>query len=388
MIIIQSVLNRLKNINPIIRTYVLSLLLSSGRKNCAAMAQSTTLSQKHLYAFLSEAKTLVKEIEKALIELAKETKSKEVLRALIVDPTTIIKHYAKKMEKICYDRSGCTKHTERCLVPVYIVIADKNVTIPLNLDFWVQEKVVGKRRYKSKAKITQQLIAYVTDKGVSFDFVSLDGAYAVPEMFGFFQQHKDLKFIMRIARNRVIKLADGTRVQLQQCQSLKLKRNEREKTIVAELYGQLYFFTSQKRKKRDNLGWETVFLVSNMDLPAKEQVAAYDLRWPMEKMIRTTKQKFGATQCQAVESAKQQAHIMAGFLTYGILSLIKNDKKQQTVDDLVNFIRKFHFDDLVNAIKNAGESKRSLNIDPIVKSFQYFHRSPLRNYDPVRPSAH
>lgn len=382
MYIVQSVLNHLKNINPKIKTYVLSLLLSTGRKNCAAMSQSTKLSQKCLYAFLSEAKTFVKEIEENLIAFAKETHKQGVLRALIIDPTTIIKSYAEKMEKVCYDRSGSTKHVERCLVPVYVALADKNVTVPLKLDFWVQEKITGKRRYKSKAKITQELITYIADKGISFDFVSLDGAYAVPEMFDFFQTNECLKFIMRIPRNRVIKLADGKRVQLQKCQSLKLKRNERAKTLIAELYGKPYFFTAQKRKKRGG-GWETVFLVSNMDLPAKEQIAAYDLRWPMEKMIRTTKQKFGATQCQAVESSKQQAHIMAGFLTYAILSLVKNDKKQQSVDELVSFIRKFHFNDLINAIKKSEQSKRLLNLDPVENSFQNRIQNLLQCIDTV-----
>ena len=50
------------------------------------------------------------------------------------------------------------------------------------------------------------------------------------------------------------------------------------------LRGRYDFFTAQKRKTPGG-GWEVVFLVSNMDLTAKEQVAAYDLRWPIEKMI-------------------------------------------------------------------------------------------------------
>jgi hypothetical protein len=384
MIIVQSVLNSLKNINPIIRTYILGLLLSSGRKNCAAIAHSTGLPQKMLYAFLSEAKTYTQEIEERLLAIAKETRKENVLRALIVDPTTLIKHYAKTMQKICYDRSGCTKHVERCLVPVYVAIADQNITIPLNLEFWVQEKITGKRRYKSKVKITQELIDHVIKKAVSFDFISLDGAYAALKMFKFFQQNKSLKFIMRIPRNRVIKLANGTEVQLQQCPSLKLKRNERAKTIEAELYGSKYFFTAQKRKKRDCVGWETVFLVSNMDLSAKDQIAAYDLRWPVEKMNRTTKQKFGTAQCQAVEASKQHAHIMAAFLTYSIIGLLKIDNKSQNVDGLVNIIRDFHFDDLVNDIKRPKLIQRPLNIDPIVKLPQILPQNPLQNCDLIK----
>lgn len=135
MYIIQSVLNHLIKINPIIKTYILSLMLSNGRKNCAAMAHTTNVSSKKLYAFLFDAKTHIQEIEEQLLQLAKTTRNESVQRALIVDPTALIKIYAEKIQKLCYDRSGCTKHTERCLVPIYIALADKNITIPLNLEF-------------------------------------------------------------------------------------------------------------------------------------------------------------------------------------------------------------------------------------------------------------
>jgi hypothetical protein len=297
------------------------------------MAYSTGLSQKKFYAFLIEAKTHRQEIEEQLLSLAKETRKKSALRALITDPTTIIKSYAQKMQKICYDRSGCTKNIERCLVPIYIAVADQNITIPLNLDFWVQEKITGSKQYKSKAEITCELVEHVIIKGIEFDFLSFDGAYAIPTMFTFFQDNNDLNFIMRIPKNRVVTLPNGARSQLQKC--LRLNRNERAKTIKAKLYNATYFFTAYKRKKRDCNAWETVYIVSNMNLPAKEQAAAYDLRWSVEKMNKITKQKFGTAQCQVIEAQKQRAHIMAAFLAYSILGLIKIDKKSQSVDELV-----------------------------------------------------
>ena len=64
-----------------------------------------------------------------------------------------------------------------------------------------------------------------------------------------------------------------------------------------------------------------------MDKSAKELIAAYNMRWPLEKVIRTTKQKFGAMQCQALEIEKQQAHLMAGFLAYAILETANIDKQ-------------------------------------------------------------
>lgn len=377
MYIIQSVLNQLNKINPIIKIYVLNLLLSSSRKNCAAMAESTGSSRKKLYSYLSNAKKHSEEIEKQLISIAKTTRKKDVLRALVIDPSNIIKQYSKKIEKVSYDRSGCTGRVERCLVPVFCSVTDKNVTIPLTFNFWIQKKVIGKKRYKSKVQLAQELIIYAMKNGIEFDFVSLDGAFCGPEMFIFFKKH-NLKFSMRMPRNRKIKIEDKSRIQLQEYKKLKLLRNERVKTIKAELYDDIYSFTSQKRKKAAG-GFETVFIVSNMDIPAKEQVSAYDLRWPMEKMIRTTKQKLGTTHCQVVSASKQRAHILAGLLAYAILDSENNDKLKQSVDEKINIIRKFQFNDLGDESKKIKQSKPKKNIDPIAKPFQKYFRK-LTNY--------
>ena len=375
---LQSVLNCLKNVNPLIRTYVLSLMLTSGKKNCAEMARSTRVSPDTLYEFLSHAKICSKEIEKMLLDYADQTRAEGVLRALTVDPTTLIKRYAYIMDNLCYDMAGCTKHVERCLVPVYISITDKNVKIPLDLDFWVQEKITGKRKYKSKVKITQKLILSCRNKGVKFDFVPLDGAYSAgPNMFKFFKEEM-LKFTMRIARTRCIELPDGTRVQLKHCPTLKLMKNTREKTIQAKLYGETYFFTAQKRRKSRG-GWETVFLVSNMDLPAKEQVAAFNQRWPQEKINRTTKQKFGSNQCQVLESQKQRAHILAGFLAHTILEIKKNDNQANNVDEMVNILRGDHFNDLMQSNVKSHTSQNKSNVDQDLKTFQSCPQATSKN---------
>jgi len=375
MYIVQSVLNRLKNINFSIKSYVLSLMLSNGRKNCAAMSYSIGVSEKKLYCFLAESKINVKEIEENLVSLINKTRVKEVPRCLVIDPTAIIKHYAQKMEKICYDRTGCTKKVEKVLVPVYAAVIDKNVTIPLTLEFWVQEKIVGKKKYKSKIEIAQTLISAAKKMEIDFDFIALDGAFSFAPMFDFYKKHKKLKFSQRVAKSRVIKTKNGVSAQLKDHPALKLHRNEREKTIKAKFNSKknqddrYYFFTAQKRLTR-NHEWEVVYIISNMDLSPKEQVAAYNLRLPIEKMIRTTKQKFGATQCQAVKASKQQAHIMAGFLAYAILNVEINDKQKQSVDDLVNELRKFHIDDLIGQMVQSKKPKNNQYADRVAKKFQ------------------
>lgn len=355
MIMLQRVIKLLKKVNLQIRTYVVCLMLTPGRKNCSEMARTVRVSKKTLYAFLEKGTNNSKEIEKHLIEFAKSTRNKKIKRTLVVDPTALIKRYAEYMQMLCYDKDGCTKNIEKVLVPVCVSVVDENVKIPLNVDFWVQQKARGKSRYRSKVEIAQELIEYVKSKGIEFDFVSLDGAFPTPDMFVYFQKTKD-KFTMRIPCSRCVIMIDGKRLQLRNIPALKLLRNAREKTIKAKLYGEIYFFTAYKRKKRFG-GWETVFLVSNMDLAAKEQVEAYNLRWPQEKINRTSKQKFGMHQCQMLALSKQKAHIMAGYLAHAIIEIANIDKQAQSVDEAVNIFRTNHFDDLVEAIRKPPKTK-------------------------------
>jgi len=369
MCTLQRVINLLKNVNTKIRTYVVCLMLTPGRKNCAEMARTVGISEKKLYAFLSKAKDNSAEIEKHLIEFAKSTRDKKVQRTAVIDPTALLKRYAQCMEMLCYDKDGCTKHVEKVIVPVCVSLVDKNVKIALNVDFWVQRKARGRKKYRSKVEIAQELILYLRSRGIEFDFVSLDGAFPTPDMFTFFQHNRRMKFTMRIPKSRCVITTNGKKMQLQNIPALKLTRNTREKTIKAKLYGKTYFFTAYKRKKKFG-GWETVFLVSNMNLPAKEQVEAYNLRWPQEKINRTSKQKFGMHQCQALALSKQKAHIMAGYLAHTIIEIANIDKQEESVDKIVNILRQCHFNDLVDLIRVSPKLKSMPKIDYIKDSAQ------------------
>ena len=364
----QRVKKILKNINPLIRNYLICLMVVRGRKNCATMAKSTNIPEKFLYSFLNEAKSVTREMDGMLLQLTRKPQLKKSPKAFGVDPTHIIKPYARYIEKLCYDRTGTSKRVEHCLVPIYAMVIDKFGTIPLAMRFWMQENLTGKRHYKTKAKLTIELISEARKNNIEFDYVPLDGGYAVPEVLDFFDRTKEL-FVMRAPKSRVITTSDGIRAQLKNHPALKLHRNEREKVVQAVLKGRMYFFVAYKRKDKDG-SYETVYLISNMNKSAKELIIAYNMRWPLEKVIRTTKQKFGAMQCQALEIEKQQAHLTAGFLAYAILEISNIDKQEQSVDALVNFIRDEHAADLIGLIDNPWKTSRRGRPQLVAKPLQ------------------
>jgi hypothetical protein len=378
MYMIQNVINKFKKINPIIRDYSLALLLTRGKKNCASMSRSTNISNKKLYSFLANHEKHIPAIQTELIAITKKLKhsGESITTIMAIDPTNFIKSYSQKIEKVGYDRAGSTGHVERCLVPVYAAIIDADgTTVPLHIDFWAQKKVTGEKKYRSKVDITIELIKWAMENDVHFDAIVLDGAFATPTMLKFFQQHfPSIKFIIRIPKNRKIETA-GVKETLKNHPALKLHRNQREKTIQAQIYGASYFLTVQKRKKKGG-GNETIFFISNIDEPAKEQIRIYNLRWPIEKVNRTTKQKFGTDEAQVLDAAKQKAHVMASFLVYAILNTTLNSNKKRNVDALVNVIRNLYFNDVIDPVKGGLEiqyrAMRSLDAPLVQNHIQNF----------------
>ena len=114
------------------------------------MARAVGISQKTLYTFLSNAKDNSAEIEIQLIESAKATRDKKVKRTAVVDPTALLKRYARLMEMLCHDKDGCTKNVEKVIVPVCVSLVDKNIKIALNVDFGYKEKLVVEKNIGQK----------------------------------------------------------------------------------------------------------------------------------------------------------------------------------------------------------------------------------------------
>ena len=116
-----------------------------------------------------------------------------------------------------------------------------------------------------------------------------------------------------------------------------------------------------------------------MNLPAKEQVESYNLRWPQEKINRTSKQKFGMHQCQALALSKQKAHIMAGYLAHTIIEIANIDKQEESVDKIVNNLRQHHFNDLAVLIRKTPKTKHIPKIDYIEDFAQNYIQNSCNN---------
>lgn len=319
--------------------YVLGLLFTMGRKNCSSMSREVDIPRSFLYNFLRTADDNIKSMQQYLFDEAKKLGDEDENAVLVVDFTQLLKPYAYKIDELCYDHNGCTNRREKGLSLGVIALCGKNKTVPLDFDFWVQKKYAAEK-YKKKNDIAKELVSEAI-KHFKFKYAAFDGAFATEDFLKFLNE-LGINFTMRIPSNRCIETSDGQRHQIKHTPSLSLFRNEREKSIKACYKGMQFYFIGYKRRgKKDE--WETVYLVSNMDLSAKEHVLAYQVRSGVEKMFRTSKQSLGIGECQALSGKKQEAHILATFVAYVFLEQQKIDKQKKCPEDIVHIFRDKNF---------------------------------------------
>ena len=220
---------------------------------------------------------------------------------------------------------------------VTVAWTNGKVLIPLDFDFWIRKKdLEDETLYKKKTEISEELILEWKNQ-IPFSYVSLDGDYG-NEYFLNFLHDIGLLYSIRMPRSRRV-VIDGKELSLSEHPFFQLKRNERYKTARCTYKGIPAYVTSQKRKGPRGTK-ETVFVISNLNgLSPKQQIEAYELRWPIEKMFRTVKQYLGLQDCQSVSTQKQRAHIFATFLAFTELEMHKINKKKKSPEEVLKIFR-------------------------------------------------
>lgn len=316
--------------------YTISIILTPELKNCLSMSRATGFSSKKLYAFYEEASNNCEHIKKALIRKANNHYRANEISALIIDASMLKKQFSRKIEGVTYDRDGVSSRVERGISFVSAAWTNNKTTIPLDLGFWFNKKSSPVGGYRKKNHISMDLILNLKNK-LKFRLAILDGGFSSIEMIEFFECNK-LKYLMRIPKNRKIISKCGIFEQLQRHPALKLKRNQRYRTIEAHYKGIKCYITAHKRINKKGKR-AVIYLVSNIDFPPKKQAELYKIRWVIEKSYRTLKQKLGIGDCQSVSLEKQRAHILAAFLAYANLEEQKVFKKKNSPEEVLRDIR-------------------------------------------------
>jgi Transposase DDE domain len=331
---LQSILSAKFNICNKIITYIVSILTTVTRKNCSSMARENGIDRGIVNSIFENAQQNIKSLKECLALQAKKLIEKNPSKArLVVDFTQLLKPYSQKIENVSYDRNGCTNRPEKGITLGTIAVGTGDEFVPFNIGIWVQERVANEK-YKKKTDIAKELIKGAIELFGLLE-IRLDGAFS-SEHFLRFLISLGIKFVIRIPSNRVV-IINEVKGQLKKI--FRLTRNERAKLAKGSYKGiEDLDFVAEKRLCK-NGEWETVYLVGNMDLSAKEYIQEYSNGAAIEKFFRTSKQYLGIGDCQMLNSDKQQAHIFSTFLAYVFASQQKIAKKKNSPEDIINSIR-------------------------------------------------
>lgn len=320
-----------------LKTYVLCLLISTGKKNCSAMSENLGIPYHSIYSYFEVAAEQEKAIQAFSVRVIKSYATKQNPGIVVTDGSQIIKRHSKKLPNICYDYNSSMKLVLKGLTHITIAWTNGKILIPLDFNFWIRKKDLGDdSKYKKKTDIAKDLITQWKDK-IPFEYIALDGDYGNESFLVFLRQNK-LKYIIRIPKNRKV-VINGNSDLLRNQPAFKLTKNERYKTTKGTYKGITAHFTCQKRKGKNGTK-QIVFVISNLeDLTPKQYILAYNFRWPIEKLFRTSKQHLGVHHCQCTTPQKQRAHIFATFLAFTELEIQKIDKQKKSPEDILKIIK-------------------------------------------------
>ena len=313
----------------------LGLVLCRGKKTFSSIARVFSVSHDTIRRTLCTNKKLQIFFPLIMEELIKKH-SKVSKGWFIVDDTLICKIYGKFLEGLTFVFNVLTFQQTKGLTVVVVAWSNGIITIPVRVRWFFSKEVSGPKHYQKKSEVAAALILELSTK-IPFNEVVFDCHYSTAELMKTISR-KNVCFIGKIPRNRVITTPDGVKAQLQNHPSLKLYKNERSKKVTAFFQGLSLFFSVHK--KRNKLGnWTLIYHVSNVDKPANIYHKIYEYRWKIEMVFRTSKQKLGLAECQSTKIKNQSAHVLNVLACYALLEDIKISNNLKCPEEAISHLQ-------------------------------------------------
>jgi len=331
--------------------YILGLILNPEKNTCSKIAKFFGIKHDSLYRILWKtgfSLFIFSEINLAIANYF----SKEKRGWLIIDDTLMLKPFIKFLAGVYDVYNVVLSRPDRGLCLVVIAWSNGNVTISLMFEFMYHKDLVGKD-YKTKTEIAKLMILKLLGK-ISFRYILFDGHYSTIEMLKFLCEMR-IFFIAKIARNRKIKTKDGIFERLDKHPLLKLLRNRRSKKVRAHYNDMSLYFSSHKRKNKQN-EYAFTYIVSNIKLDSKKYLEIYKDRWAIETMFRTMKQYLGFSHCQCIGLERQKAHIYMVFIGYSFLEKEKHENSFKCPEDALKHLQKVKSSVAIDRISAFSEN--------------------------------
>jgi len=331
----QRILNLFQNCTKKIVPYALSLSVSCQRRSYAGISKSLDANYAAIYNHIKNIHENNDDLKKNFISKVKKYQTRANKGLIIFDFTRLAKSKDAQTPMTTWDRDGRINKVNNGFSIGFCVWTDGKITIPLSYCFWMNKNDAGDS-YISKKELAKSLIATIKND-LEIEEVLVDGEFATHNMMNFFAE-EGLDFTARIACNRNVVTKDGIKDQLKNHKALRLRKNEKSRTILASYGGRIYNFTSVKQKTRGGKK-KIVFIISTKIRQSKDHVKIYVLRWNIEKFFRTAKQSLGLEDCQAQKLDRIVNHIYAVMIAFTAFEETKFITKKKSVEVVLGILK-------------------------------------------------
>jgi hypothetical protein len=271
---------------------------------------------------------------------------------LTIDDSILRKIYSTMMQGACQFFDSKIGRMVTSFKLLLAGLTDGRYIIPIHSSF-LYSKEVCPNAPELKEKLPQDIILNTikafADKTI---IVVMDGAFATVNFLKWACEN-GVKATLRMHSNRIITY-NGVKQRISEIVDLEPKGRHMARTIKACWHGMLLYITAERRI--DKHGEESiVYLVSTYKAKPSEYVKHYKCRWPIEKLIRTSKQHLGLQDCYSTDLDTQLNHISSVLLSYAIIQLEMKKSKYDTPEDVIRSFRDDDFNFLKKRILALGE---------------------------------
>jgi SRSO17 transposase len=306
--------------------YVNGLLLCGKRKVCTNLAKSVNESHDTIYREMDEL-SKTEETKEILYKIALSKLDKENT-FLIFDDVKLAKIYAEEIEGLEVGYDGSTGQKLLGLNMVTSLLTDKIHHIPIDATPYGGKELSG-LHYKTKSAIAKTIAECIIAQ-IKIKRILGDAHYATKEFITWLY-NLQITYLMKIPRNRVVTIGDQEgRLQ----DILRLQKNSHSACVQGLFQGVSCYFYVVKIKNGS-----TVYFISHDQIPLKEVLALYRIRWKIELFHRTGKQSFGMKECQMLAMKKQRQHVLFVMHAYAIAECIRVREKFDNIEDVLKSYR-------------------------------------------------
>lgn len=269
----------------------------------------------------------------------------------IIDDTLIHKIYSQLMQGSGFffdTKIGRSIMAYRLIIGL---ISDGKFAIPIDCAYLFSKELLDliDHNFKTKDEIA---IAFIQTALKLFPHINLitaaDGLYATVKFIKWCSDNK-IKLEARMHSNRVVEYK-GEKVALKTLATraeIRPRGRQKARTIPIIWQGLELEITIVKRINKR--GKKTiVFQVATYHATPKQHVRAYDVRWSVEKLIRTTKQHLGLKECYSRSLQKQHSHCMAVLLAYALVQLEMKRRRLKTPEEAIRLLKMQNVNALLN----------------------------------------